>query len=214
MIPELVIFDCDGVLVDTEPVTDAILADNLTRHGLPIFADEVHRLFAGGTMAGVGIEARRRGANLPDDWLDQIYAAVFAGLRQGVPVMPGVMDLIDACDQAGVKRAIASNGPMAKMEISLPPSGLWDLFEGRIYSGHDHGPKPRPDMLLKIMADAGVSANKTVMIDDMPAGFRAAHAAGIRCLAYVADGDPTRVDGTGAIPMTSMEQIKQALHLP
>lgn len=214
MTPELVIFDCDGVLVDTEPVTDVVLSENLNRHGLPIAADEVHRLFAGGTMAGVGIEARRRGADLPHDWLDQIYAAMFAALRRGVPVMPGVMDLIDACDRAGAKRAIASNGPMAKMEISLPPSGLWDLFEGRIYSGHDHGPKPSPDMLLKIMADAGVSADQTVVIDDMPAGFRAADAAGIRCLAYVAEGDPTRVDGTGAIPMTSMEQIKQALHLP
>jgi len=214
MTPELVIFDCDGVLVDTEPVTDAILSENLARHGLPIAADEVHRLFAGGTMAGVEVEARKRGADLPTDWLDQIYAAMFAGLRKGVPVIPGVMDLIAACDQAGIKRAIASNGPTAKMEISLPPSGLWDLFEGRIYSGHDHGPKPEPDMLQRIMADAGVEPDRAVMIDDMPAGFRAAAAAGMRCFAYVAEGDPTRVNGTGALPMTSMAQIRQALNLP
>lgn len=207
MPPKLIIFDCDGVLVDTEPTTDRILSDSLSRHGLPIAAREVHALFAGGTLAGVETEARKRGANLPTDWLDQTYAAVFAALRKGVPVISGVVDLISACDRSGIKRAIASNGPMTKMGISLTPSGLWDLFDGRIYSGHDHAPKPNPDMLQRIMADMGVTPDDTVMIDDMPAGFHAAKAAGVRCFGYVADGDPDRIGDTGAVPVTHMHQI-------
>ena len=210
---KLVIFDCDGVLVDTEPVTDVVIADNLTAYGLPIAPHDVHRLFAGGTMAGVREEAIKRGANLPDNWLDQIYDAVFTALRKGVPTYDGLFDLLDALDAAGIKRAIASNGPMKKMEISLTPSGLWERFAGRIYSGHEYGPKPAPDMLLKIMADVEVSPDEAIMIDDMPAGFRAAKAAGVRCLAFLADGDQTRADGSGAVPVRSMQDIQEALGL-
>ena len=210
---KLVIFDCDGVLVDTEPLTDVALSEKLTGYGLPIAPHEVQQLFRGGTIQAVGEEAMRRGATLPDDWLDDLYAAVFDALRQDVPVIDGVFELIDALDRVGIARAIASNGPIAKMQISLTPSGLWDRFAGRIYTGHDHGPKPKPDMLLRIMADAGVTPAQTVMIDDMPAGFNAARSAGIRCFGYVADGDPYRVNGTGAQPVTGFDQIARALDL-
>lgn len=213
MATKLVIFDCDGVLVDTEPLTDVALSKKLTSYGLPIAPDEVLHLFRGGTIQAVGEEAMRRGARLPDNWLDDLYAAIFDALRRDVPVINGVSDLIDALDAAGIARAIASNGPIAKMEISLTPSGLWDRFAGRIYSGHEHGPKPQPDMLLRIMTDAGVTPAETVMIDDTPAGFEAARAAGMRCFGYVADGDPARVNGTDAIPVTTFEQIAQALDL-
>ena len=213
MTPELVIFDCDGVLVDTEPMTDQIISANLARFGLKIAPHEVHRMFAGGTIAGVGIEASRLGATLPATWEADMYEEVFAALRKGVPVIDGVIDLIHTLDRAGIKRAIASNGPVPKMKISLTPSGLFDLFAGRIYSGHDHGPKPKPDMLQKIMADNSVTPGATVMIDDMPAGFMAAKSAGMRCFGYVADGDPARIGDTGAMPVTHMGQIVDALGL-
>ena len=164
-------------------------------------------------MEAVGVEATRRGAKLPDNWLDDIYAEVFAGLRKGTPVVAGVLDLIHALDRAGIQRAIASNGPIPKMEISLTPSGLFDLFDGRIYSGHDYGPKPKPDMLLQIVKDMGVTPQDAVMIDDMPAGFLAAKAAGMRCFGYVAEGDAARIGDTGATPVTHMDQIQQALDI-
>ena len=211
MMPKLVIFDCDGVLVDTEIATNTVIAENLQRHGLSIMPDEAHTLFAGGTMKSAGEEATRRGATLPDNWLSEIYAQVFSRLRQGVDVIDGVWELLELL--ADCQIAIASNGPMEKMAITLKPSGLWDHFAGRIYSGHDHGPKPTPDMLFKIMQDAGVTAAETIMIDDMPSGCRAAQAAGIRCFGYVADGDPTRIAGTGAIPVQSLSAIASALDL-
>lgn len=214
MTPELVIFDCDGVLVDTEAVTNRVIADFLARYGLTIPEHEIITLFSGGTMASVGVEATRRGAQLPNGWLDQIYGVVFDALRQGVDVVPGVKALIDRLTQQGIAIAIASNGPMQKMEITLRPSGLWQRFAGRIYSGHQYGPKPKPDMLLQIMSDAEVTADQTVMIDDMPSGCRAAQAAGVRCFGYIADGDPARLDGTGAIKVTAMDDIADLLELP
>ena len=213
MTPKLVIFDCDGVLVDTETMTSAVITRNLNRHGFAITPDETHSLFAGGTIASAGAEAVRQGANLPATWVDEMYAEIFTQLSAGVDVIDGVLTLISQLEQQGIAIAIASNGPTAKMEITLRPSGLWDRFAGRIYSGHDYAPKPTPDMLHRIMADAGVSADDTVMIDDMPTGCRAAQAAGIRCFGYVADGDPARIDETGAIPVTSMAAIGAALNL-
>ena len=211
MTPDLVIFDCDGVLVDTEPMTDRIIAANLTRHGLPIRPKEIHTLSAGGTLKAVGEEAVLRGARLPEDWLGSAYEEVYAGLRAGVPVVPGVIDLIDRLEDAGIATAVASNGPMAKMEISLMASGLWDRFAGRIYSAYDHAPKPAPDMLLHAMRVAGADLARTWMVDDMAAGWRAAKAAGCGCFAYVADGGPARADGYAATPVTRMDQIAAML---
>lgn len=211
--PKLVIFDCDGVLVDTEAVTNTVISEFLQQCGLTIPPDEIITLFSGGTMASVGVEAEKRGATLPDGWLNQIYGVVFEALGEGVEVIAGVTELIDALTAQGVAIVIASNGPMRKMEITLRPSGLWDRFDGRIYSGHQYGPKPEPDMLLQIMKDASVAVDQTVMIDDMPAGCRAAQAAGIKCFGYVADGDPNRLDGTDAIPVMSMRAISRALDL-
>lgn len=205
--PGLVIFDCDGVLVDTERTTNEVLANSVTRYGLPITPDEAIKLFAGGTIKSAGEEAERRGANLPDDWVEQTYAEIFAALREGVEVIPGVFPLLDLLDARGIAIAVASNGPVAKMEITLRPSGLWDRFDGRIYSGHDHGPKPAPDMILKILSDAGVEAREAVMIDDMASGCLAARAAGVRCLGYVADGDPSRLDGTDAQRIIDLGEV-------
>jgi HAD superfamily hydrolase (TIGR01509 family) len=213
MHPKLVIFDCDGVLVDTETAANTVIAANLNQYGLPITPAETAELIAGGTMASAKIEAIKRGATLPEHWLDEIYDAMFTRLREGVEVIAGVTALIDLLAAHDIAIAIASNGPTAKMEITLRPSGLWDCFAGRIYSGHDYIPKPAPDMLIAIMADAGVTTNETVMIDDMAFGCLAAQAAGIPCFGYVADGDPARIDGTDAIPVTSMDAIADALNL-
>ena len=213
MTVELVIFDCDGVLVDSEPVSDKIIADFLTAHGLPMSPGEVHALFVGGTIKGLGEEAIRRGATLPDGWHDQLYDLIFARLAEGVPVIAGVFDLLDTLDRAGVAKAIASNGPLRKMDISLGPSGLWGRFHPRIYSGHDHGPKPAPDMILRIMADCGVDPDRAVMIDDTATGCRSAQAAGIRCFGYAPDGGAGRFAGTGAEVITSLTLVPHLLGL-
>lgn len=189
MRPDLVIFDCDGVLVDSEPVTDAVIAANLTRHGLPLGPADVHTLFVGGTVYSVAEEASARGASLPADWPDEIYAEIYAALADGVPPLPGLMPLLDALDAAGIAIAIASNGPRRKMEITLTPSGLWQRFAPNIHSAHDeHRPKPDPHMLLKAVREAGSVPEHAVFIDDSITGVSAGIAAGIRTLGFDPEG--------------------------
>lgn len=214
MTPKLIIFDCDGVLVDSEPVTEQLMSDSFAEYGLDLPPHKVASLFTGGTMASAAVEARRLGADLPDDWVQQINASVAAILAKGVPIFDGLFDLLDACDAAGVATAIASNGPMTKMQASLTPSGLWDRFQGRIYSGHDFAPKPAPDMLHHAMKVAGATPATTFFIDDSPSGCKAGIAAGVMTFGFKPSGDAAHLEALGAIPARSMGAIQAKLALP
>lgn len=112
---KLVIFDCDGVLIDSEPPTLRVIADSLTRYGLAMQPEDVAAQFTGGALIDLGIAATALGATLPDDWLTQTYDEMFMALREGVALIDGILPLLDKLDTAGIAKAIASNGPMEKM---------------------------------------------------------------------------------------------------
>lgn len=217
MTPDLVIFDCDGVLVDTESVTNQILSDNLARYGLTVAPARCHMLFSGGTMKGAMAEAQKMGADLPKAWLDIIYAEMFAALRQGVRVIDGIPELLSRLDAAAVPDCIASNGPPEKMRISLGPSGMWRRFEDRIWSPHVQGPaKPDPALLLMAADHFGVAPARCVMIDDSPAGVIAAQKAGMRAIGFDEAGSTAgagRVDNLGAEVVTEISQLQVLLGL-
>ena len=211
MTPKLVIFDCDGVLVDTETKTAAVLAKNLGQNGLTISPETVHDLFAGGTMFSAKEEAIARGATLPDDWVVQMNEEIKLELAKGVDVLPGLFDLLDRLDSLGIATAIASNGPVDKMEVSLGPSGLYERFKGRIYSGRITGPKPKPNMLLAACEQAGVSVKDAVMIDDTTTGTRAADAAGMAAIGFAAVSDVDALRATGHPVAHSMAEVREWL---
>lgn len=215
MRPAAVLFDCDGVIVDSEPITDRVIAANLTRHGLPLGAGEVHALFLGGTMGSVADEARRRGADLPPDWVDAVYEEMFAELARGTPLVPGIAAVLDALDGADIPYAVGSNGPHRKMQITLGQHPeVHRRLLGRIFSRHDVArPKPAPDLYLHAAAALGVSPGACAVIEDSATGATAARAAGMACFGYAATSDGAALARAGARPFGSMHDLPALLGL-
>ncbi|MEP1766950.1 MAG: HAD-IA family hydrolase [Sulfitobacter sp.] len=187
--PDFVIFDCDGVLVDSELITSRVLRDDLAKWGLDLALDQIEALFVGGTMAGVMRTAREMGARLPEDWLDRVYEEIFAALEAECTPVPGIEAVLDALDAAGVGYAIGSNGPLSKMDVTLRCCGLKARFEGRVYSAHDcAASKPAPDVYLKAAAQSGYDPARCAVIEDSATGAKAGAAAKIPVFGFVRGG--------------------------
>lgn len=185
--PDMVIFDCDGVLVDSEALTADVIRTNLKTHGLLLSEVEFDDFFLGGTVMGVAEKARHLGADLASTWVDDIYEEIFATLDAAVAPIEGIEAVLDALGRAGIPFAVGSNGPHRKMQITLGRTGLVSRFGGRIYSREDVAhPKPAPDVYLKAAQDARVAPARCVVIEDSPNGARAGMAAGMTVYGYTA----------------------------
>ena len=162
-------------------------------------------------MNDVEREGRARGATLPDTWLGDIYAEIYARLAEGVDVFNGVIDLLDALEKAGVPCYVASNGTMRKMKTSLGPSGLWDRLNGRILSREDYAPKPDPAMILHALAQTGADPSKSFMIDDSTAGCTAGINAGVRTIGFATEGQDAKLAALGAEVANSMADVRRII---
>lgn len=188
MKPAAVLFDCDGVIIDSEGPTCALLLDDLAAHGLPLTLHALETDYIGGTIETVASRARAAGALLPPDWVADFYRRMYALLAQDAPMIPGIVEVFDRLDRAGIPFAVASNGPPEKMQITLGQHALIPRFRA-VLSGQAIGrPKPAPDIYLQAAAACGAAPTDCVVIEDSPTGARAALAAGIPCLGYAPDG--------------------------
>lgn len=211
MIPDLVIFDCDGVIVDSEGPTCDAIAKNLTGFGFPLDKAGVHELFVGQTLHDIHRAGRERGLALPDNWVSDLYAEMFEVLGQGVPLSDGVIDLFDALEAQGTRIAIASNGAIDKMRVTLSPYGLFDRLKDRMYSGHFQEPKPKAGMLVAAMKQANALPERTFMIDDSTAGAGAAVAAGTQFIGYSEHGGADKLEPLGVDIAYSMADLRARL---
>ena len=214
MTPDLVIFDCDGVLVDSEPITNRIMAQEMTDHGLPMQTHEAIDLFVGGTILSVFEKARAMGARLPDNWVDGFYDRMINTLADEVAPIEGAHDLMDALDNAGIAYCVASNGPMRKMEVTLTRTGLWDRVEGRIHSAHTVGlAKPDPGLFLHAARTHQAPPQGCLVIEDSASGARAAQAAGMRCFGLTRDTPAEKLLPHGAEPVARLSMIPALIGL-
>lgn len=211
MAPDLVIFDCDGVLVDTERMANASLAAMVTELGVPITGTECQRRFMGRTLENVKqMVEELTGRRLPEDWPDQVRERDLKVFQAGVPAIPGVAAVLDDLDRRNVPYCVGSSGKYAKMRTTLGSSGLLSRLEGRLFSAEDcvQG-KPAPDVFLLAAKTMGFSPEACVVIEDSLPGVRAAKAAGMPVFAYVEDPacDRAALREAGAVLFEAMEEL-------
>ncbi|ESW59876.1 MAG: hydrolase [Rhodobacter sp. CACIA14H1] len=212
MRPAAVIFDCDGVVVDSEHPTLVMVRDDLERYGLTLTLEELEAGYIGGTVETVAAKARANGARLPEDWVSDFYERMYAMLRASVPLIPGIVGVLDALDSAGIPYAMGSNGTPEKMQITLGQHGLVERFRGHLYSGQALGrPKPAPDLYLHAAGRLGVEPARCVVVEDSAAGARAAKAAGMRCFGYAPKGAHAGLAAEGAILFNRMQDLPALL---
>ena len=182
---ELVIFDCDGVLVDSEGIGTAVLAKAAVAEGAVISAEDSLRLFRGLKMAEcVGEIERRLGRRVRETFIADVRHAQGVAFERDLQAIAGIDAALAAIS---IPVCVASNGPMAKMMHTLKLANLLGHFEGRIFSAYDVGAwKPDPGLFLHAARTLGAEPSRCVVVEDSLAGIRAAHAAGMRVLGYTA----------------------------
>jgi beta-phosphoglucomutase-like phosphatase (HAD superfamily) len=214
---ELVIFDCDGVLIDSEALCNRVVADILTADGWPMTAAECEDRFIGMSFYAMQpvIEARLERA-LGEDWVDRIVAQVTEAMTREVEPVPGARAALTATAALGLPWRIASNSSHIEMAAKFGRAGWMELVQGRMHSAVDviamgGAGKPAPDVYLAAAAAAGADPAHCLVVEDSVTGVTAARAAGMDCLGFVPRGDTGLLRAAGAIPFRSMHDLPALL---
>lgn len=213
--PGLVIFDCDGVLVDSEPFNERALLNVLERIALRIDTDVYRSTFQGLTNEAVAeLLADQWGLELPDEFGELITCEERRLMAGQLKAIPGAKNAVNSIANAGAEICVASNGPPKAIADRLNITGLRRFFSGRIFSA-DQVPKGKPHpRLFKLAADSmGFSASECVVIEDSKPGIEAGLAAGMNVLAYVAAGKEPLPDLCGVEHFREMQLLPSLLGL-
>ncbi|MFF5805624.1 HAD family hydrolase [Streptomyces sp. NPDC012746] len=184
---DLVIFDNDGVLVDSEPLANGILAGYLSELGHPTSYDESLRDYMGAAVHRVhDVVFERTGERLPAEFEETLHARTFAAFERELKPVPGVEDVLGALTAQGVAYCLASSGTHERIRVGHRAAGIDGWFEEEwIYSSEDVGQgKPAPDLYLHAADQMGVLPSRCVVVEDSPLGVRAAVAAGMDVYAF------------------------------
>jgi HAD superfamily hydrolase (TIGR01509 family) len=202
-----VIFDCDGVLVDTEPAANRVLARILTAAGLPTTQEESMRTYMGRSWAScMQIASELIGHELDGEALREQYTT---GVREAwsrdLEPVPGIEVALDAIT---LPTCVASSGEHERMRFTLGRTGLYPRFDGRIFSATEveHG-KPAPDLFLHAARTMGFDPARTTVVEDTVPGVQAARAAGMRALGFARHTPAADLAGAGAQVFTSMDEL-------
>ncbi|ABE49811.1 HAD family hydrolase [Methylobacillus flagellatus] len=195
---ELVVFDCDGVLVDSERITNQIFVDVLNEEGIPARIEEMARHFVGHSLEQcMDIIARIYGRRPGADFLARYRPRRDAALRKGLQPVPGIEQVLR---QLQLPHCVASNSSAAKVREMLDITGLRPYFHDKIFSASDLGkPKPAPDVYLRAAESQGVKPSDCLVIEDTDVGVTAAVAAGMRVCAYTGTMEASRLLKAGAV---------------
>jgi beta-phosphoglucomutase-like phosphatase (HAD superfamily) len=210
----LIIFDCDGVLVDSEPISNRVLADMLAEQGLSLSLAEARARFQGLLLAQVLERAEAMlGRPLPPGWLDEYVerrAAVFGAELRAVA---GAPELVRDVAGAGLAVCVASQGSLKKTDRSLSLTGLDGLFAPRARFSAEQvaNGKPHPDLFLYAAERMGVAPADCAVVEDTPSGVIAARRAGMTVFGLAADSDPAALRDAGALVVDTLDDLRAPL---
>src|SRR6185312_1543925 len=215
--PKLVIFDCDGVLVDTETLANHRLAQWISDAGYPVTYEQCRKRFCGRSLSSVHAELKAAGTDIGGDFVERWYRELPGIFGSDVEKIPYVETFIDAVKAAGIARCVASSARTDKMLMTLGQTGLLAHFSDVLFSATmvSHG-KPAPDLFLHAASCMGFSPADCIVVEDSVAGTQAGVAAGMRVFSY--HGDPfSDRDGlaqAGGILFDDMRKLAGLVPIP
>lgn len=207
---QLVAFDCDGVLVNSEPVVNRVFAELVARAGVQLEVDASEIRFTGVSMpdriAAVRAEHGWTPSPTFEHDFDELQREAF---RTQLFAIPGVQAVVP---RVRALRAVVSNGTLAEMTVKLTTIGLLDAFAPNLFSAHDVArSKPAPDVYLKAVATLGVTPGDAVAVEDSVPGATAALAAGLKVFGYAGKSKGDALERLGARVFHDMAQLPELL---
>ena len=210
-----VIFDCDGVLVDSERIVNQVESELLTRWGWAVSVEEVRALFKGRSFAELeALIAARLAGRLPSDWVYDWAMRTAYEMQQHLREVQGVRAVIERLRAGGVPIAVASQSSLGRVRLSLALCGFDAYFGAHVSTASMVArPKPAPDVYLHAAASLAAQPADCVVIEDSPSGVRAARAAGMTVYGYAADEDADALARAGAMVFRDMAELPALLGL-
>lgn len=208
---DLIIFDCDGVLVDSEIIVNRIFAELLTEVGFPITYEEIARQFIGKSLETcLEIIEQSYGKPVPKNFIERCKQREFAAFHQELQPVSGI---IETLEQITLPRCVASNSSHRHIQLVLKLTGLLKQFEGKIYSAYDVArPKPFPDLYLYAARQMETNPERCLVIEDSVPGVQAGCAAGMTVFGYAQRSDRAALIDAGAkVVFSEMQQLAKLL---
>jgi HAD superfamily hydrolase (TIGR01509 family) len=209
-----VLFDCDGVLADSELLVNRIVAADLTARGWRLSAEQARETFRGMAAPAMLPVIEARTGRLPSDWIAVLSHRIAVAMAEALEPVPGALAAVAAVRQAGIPIAVASNSAREELAAKLRRLGLAEAFAGRAFSFEDVArPKPAPDLYLAAAAGCGAAPARCVVVEDSLLGAEAGIAAGCRVLGLTLETDAAVFRAVGAEPFPAMAALPALLGL-
>lgn len=207
---KLIIFDCDGVLVDSEPISNGVIAAQISELGIPMTTAEAIHEFAGTSLAKVRAYVEEKGKSLPDDFEEDYRKRSYAQFQETLQPVSGVVETIP---QLPYTKCVASNGPLEKVRLNLNLTQLIHHFEeGHLFSAYEiQRWKPDPTLYVHAAREMGFAREDCVVIEDSHHGVEAAIAAGITVFGYAGRTPKAKLERPGVATFEDMRQLPSLL---
>lgn len=205
-----IIFDCDGVLVDSEATSIGVLVDMAKEIDIHLDMDEMMHEFSGQSLQYCFEYIQRHAPNRSvEDWIPEFRRRTYQAFKTDLKAIPGVHDLLKRLNRP---RCVASNAPLEKIELNLGLLNLINFFDGKLFSAYDIQKwKPEPDLFLHAAAQMGFAPEECVVIEDSLAGVQAAKAGGFEVFAYSNKNTVSKLESAGANIFYDMNTLDKLL---